>query len=322
MIKIINRYFVNSFFLLFILFLLGLGLLFSCAYRSENTDKASEGGSVSAEYSGALQSPPMASAHEEQTRPSSPENRQGARDNTDNTATQLNAPSSPLAPKIIYTAQLALQVQDLKSIEKQLPLLLATFQGYIANQRYQKLADRQSLFYTLRVPASFFDSVLQNLCAQALYVSQKSVTGEDVSQLYYDLQVRLESKKKALGQYQAILKKAQNVKEILEIEDRLRVALEEIDALEGQARYYSNRIAFATIEVEFYSIDSSGSLPENSFFIRAGRALEQGWEGVVEAFIGLLYLWPILFLGLVVFFLIRRYKKARALNRAIKPPSK
>jgi hypothetical protein len=325
MIKKINWYVLNSFSLLSILFLLGLCFPLSCAHRSENIEKASEEGSVSAEYSGGLsQSSPMAAAEKGEAMPSPPQNRQGDKDNA---ATQLNEPRvneprGAFAPKIIYTARLELQVKDLSQVEKKLPLLLVQTQSYIANQRYERFSDKQSLFYTLRVPVSFFDSVLQNLAAQAIYVSHKSITGEDVSQLYYDLETRLASKKKALAQYQSILQKAQNVKEILEVEDRLRVIQEEIEALEGQARYYNNKIAFATIEVEFYRIDSSGSLPENSFIIRAGRALEQGWEGVVGAFIGLLYLWPILLLAFTVFFFIRRYKKARgARNRTIKPPS-
>jgi hypothetical protein len=309
--KTIDNRLAQAFFLFFLIFLLGGG----CANRREEAVNFSEGKNAHMEYSDAARTSSMAAGQE--IEPTPQENR---RSFNDDAVIQLNASKDSPASKIIYTAKLELQVQDLDPIEKQLPLLLTRFQGYIANQRYQKLADRQSLFYTLRVPVSFFDSVLQNLCAQALYVSQKSITGADVSQLYYDLEIRLDSKQKALAQYQAILQKAQNVKEILEVEDRLRIVQEEIDALEGQIRYYSNRIAFATIEVEFYRVDSMGSFPESSFITRAVKALEQGWEGVVGAFTGLLYIWPILLLALTVFFLIRRYKRVRsARNRAIKP---
>ncbi|MCS6905587.1 MAG: DUF4349 domain-containing protein [Bacteroidia bacterium] len=218
---------------------------------------------------------------------------------------------NPYSPKVIYTANLKLQVEDLKKIENLISALLKQQQGYISQQRYEQPTGRKSLFYILRVNAAAFDSVIQKLCSWATFIQHKSLEGNDVSREYYDIETRLASKKSALEQYKTILQRANTVKEILEVEDRLRVIQEEIEALQGQIRFYEHSIVYATIYVEFYKLEASSGLPENSFIYRIGKAFLKGWELLGDVIIGILHIWPLGIIAIFLYFLVRKKLSAK-----------
>ena len=57
---------------------------------------------------------------------------------------------------------------------------------------------------------------------------------------FIDLETRLENKRNYLKRYNDLLLKANSIKEILEIEEKIRALEEEIESATGQLKYLSD----------------------------------------------------------------------------------
>ncbi|MBC7641447.1 MAG: DUF4349 domain-containing protein [Flavobacterium sp.] len=102
--------------------------------------------------------------------------------------------------------------------------------------------DDQSIFrnVVVRVPSQNFDIFLNEICSGIAYFDRKEISSKDVTEQYIDIDARLKAKKILEARYSELLKKANKVSEMIEIEPQLATIREEIDAKEGQLRYMKN----------------------------------------------------------------------------------
>ncbi len=77
------------------------------------------------------------------------------------------------------------------------------------------------------------------------------VRGEDVTEEYLDLRIRLDNLEKARLRYLDLLNKAQNVGETLAVEKELERITMEIERLKGRIGYLERVVRFSTIQVVF-----------------------------------------------------------------------
>ncbi len=112
------------------------------------------------------------------------------------------------------------------------------------------LSQRSSNALTVRVPAKEFGAAsdfIRNLSK----VKYENVTAQDITMQYSDLKIRLDVQQKMLARYQDLLKKADSVKDAVEVERELGRITERVEQLKGQIRYYDNQVSFSTINVNF-----------------------------------------------------------------------
>jgi len=217
--------------------------------------------------------------------------------------------------KLIYTARLRLKVEKLDAAAKSVREIVANSGGYISRERASRGSASRRISFSLRIPQGSFRDSLGALEKLAKVVASKSVTADDVTEKFFDIQTRLRSKRAAEKQYLAIMRRARNVKEILAVQSHLRSLQEEIEVMEGSLRYLSNQVSFSTIHLTIYTYDwTPGS--ERGFFDRLWQALYRGWKEVLNAILGLVSAWPfILLLSALVFFGVkyaRKYMKKKS----------
>lgn len=147
--------------------------------------------------------------------------------------------------------------------------------------------------------------------------------GNDVTEEFYDLTARLENKRKAEKRYQEILASAKTTKDILEVEQALTNAREEIERMEGRKRFLEDQVALSIINVnlhEPYPLVASGPY---GFLAQMRRGVERGLTGFAEVLgacitfviAGL----PIFILLFILFWFVKRHRrksKAAALAKS------
>lgn len=101
---------------------------------------------------------------------------------------------------------------------------------------------------TIQVTAQNLDAALNDLAVLGK-VQSKSVTGNDVTEEYADLEIRLENAQAARKRYLELLAQAENVSAALMVEKELERLNKEIDLLEGQKRYLEQNINFSSITI-------------------------------------------------------------------------
>jgi hypothetical protein len=211
--------------------------------------------------------------------------------------------------KIIRTATLRLRVDDYAETRLALDTLVARHNGYIASESETNYDARIENTMTIRVAAHRFQALLDTLLALAEGVEQKEVQAEDVTAQFVDIQARLHAKQVAEARYLDILRQARNVEEILSVENQLRAIREEVESTEGQLRYLRDRIAYSTLTLTFY--EGTSGLERPGFFRELGRALEDGWQGLLALLVAAVTVWPLWLILAALVWLGRRWWRRR-----------
>jgi hypothetical protein len=142
---------------------------------------------------------------------------------------------------LIYTANLTMAVyqveQGLTAVEK------------IAHDLGGYLAARTDRTITIRVPRAQFEKAL-DLITPAGDVLHREIKAEDVTDEFFDLEVRLRNARAMRDRLAKLLQQAA-VKEALDIEKELSRVTEEIERIEGKLKLFRHRVAYSTLNVAF-----------------------------------------------------------------------
>jgi hypothetical protein len=222
--------------------------------------------------------------------------------------------SEDISQKLVRTGTINFQSEDIEKDYSKIKSMLGGFNAYLENENQFNDNYRKSYNLQIRVPSEKYDSLLQAIAKIAYRVESKNSNVDDVTERYYDLQNRIQNKKELEIRYREILSKANQVKDILEIERNLNEVRSDIEMMEGQFNYLSKQIKFSSLQVQFYEElpYELNSPKKKGFWVRVFNALDNGWQVFLTVLIGLVTLWPFYIAGagilILVIYLKRRNK--------------
>lgn len=103
---------------------------------------------------------------------------------------------------------------------------------------------------TVRVPSARLDEAMTRIKTGVGSVESESVSGQDVTQTYIDLQSRLTNLEAAEVQLRGILTEARKTEDVLAVYSQLVSTRGEIETIRGQIQYYDEAAAFSAITVD------------------------------------------------------------------------
>jgi len=212
--------------------------------------------------------------------------------------------------KIIKTAYLTIEVQDIPGTIESIKGLVAANGGYISSTNIQKRYNNQlSGTVVLRVPQAEFDNILAGVKEYGT-VKSISTQGEDVTEQYVDLQAQKTSYQNQLAQYNAIMKKAEKVEDVITVQEQIDRVQTELDRLEGRLRYLNSRIDLSTITVNLEEPEPVGGETGYNFVSTINNGIK-GFFGMIDALIVILFtILPLIILGCAGYG-IYRWKKGK-----------
>lgn len=154
-------------------------------------------------------------------------------------------PAGQQERKLIKTGSISLEVEQLASAEEAVLEWCQSFGGYVASS----FNHETNAAFTVRIPAVHFDAAMA-AAGNLGRVRSRNVSTQDVSEQFYDLQTRLDTRKILRDRLQAYLTQAANMEDLLGIERELNSTLTEIESMEGRMRRLSNQIDYSTITVD------------------------------------------------------------------------
>lgn len=208
--------------------------------------------------------------------------------------------------KIIKTAQLRFETQDLQTSFSSINKATKTYKAYIQNDNSG--SDYGSIYrnITLRVPNTNFDAFIAEISKGVSHFDRKEISAQDVTEEFVDVEARLKAKRTLENRYLEILKKANKISEILEIEKQLSLIREEIEVAEGRLKYLQNRVSMSTISIEMYTEKPEGTGTTVSYGSKMWNAVKSGFNGLSSFFLGMLHIWPFILIFVVLIFFVRR----------------
>ncbi len=192
---------------------------------------------------------------------------------------QPGTTSALLNRKMVARASLALVVADAAETIRSIETIVGDAGGFIsdANLFNQYSGDTPVLAgnVTLRVPAEALDETMTRLEALALQVGNRTITREDVTDQYTDLDAQLRNLEATEEELRAMLTTMRErpdatADDILAVFNQLTAIRGQIEQVQGRRNMLDNLIGLSTIEVSL-SPDAA-SLP----------VVETGWRPVVE----------------------------------------
>lgn len=200
-------------------------------------------------------------------------------------------PGAPGAtePMIARTANLTLVTKDFDASRAAIERIARQHQGYIAKLEASGSAgSARTLNAMLRIPASQLDQALGELKQQGRVV-QESLSGEEVTRQYADLNARLSNARVTEQRLNAILSnRTGKVSDVLEVEQEIARVRGEIERMDAERKNLENRVSYATVEVtltEDYKAEIN--VPPPSTGTELWNAAVAGYQTVVDNAVGL-----------------------------------
>jgi len=226
---------------------------------------------------------------------------------------QPNEKQTKVQSSIIKTANYRFQVENVDTSTKNIESIVKQYGGAVSDMNLITISSEVSNTFTIRVPSQNFEQLMNALGADALFTNFKRISTEDVSEEFVDIESRLKTKKEVRDRYVDILKnKAKTVTDVLKAEEQIRILQEEIEAKEGRLRYLQSKVSFSTIHLEIYQRVTFQETPdvfEKPYVVKAKQGFFNGWSIIVGLSLFLVNIWPLLFLGIVIFWRRRWIKK-------------
>ncbi len=111
-----------------------------------------------------------------------------------------------------------------------------------------------------------------------------------------------------LKKYNDLLKQAKSVKDILEIENHIRVIEEEIESTTGRLKYLNDQVAFSTLDLNIIK-HKEQSQKSISLSERLGQALSGGWSGFIDFIVLIVRIWPVWILVVMFIYGLKMFRR-------------
>lgn len=223
--------------------------------------------------------------------------------------------------KMVYTASIQAETQDYDACTAALEDLVDRLGGYLEYASSDSRGDgSRSASYTVRVPAKEFRGFLKTV-GEISHVTSQDQNAENISERYYDTESRLETQKTKMERLQALLSKAENMEDIIDLENAISETEYQIEQLTGSLRHYDSLVDFATIDVRLREVLRLTTVEEAppTFGSRLGNAFTDGLRSfgdfLQDVAVYLAYNWTWMVLLALVILLVVKVSKRRQAQR-------
>lgn len=229
---------------------------------------------------------------------------------------------------VIRNANLSLLVSNPVEVNDRIAALAASLNGFVVSSNvYQASTDAagnkiMQASITFRVPSDQLDAALAQVRALAVEVQSESITGQDVTAEFTDLEARLRNLEATEAQLVNIMDRATKTEEVLAVFNQLTYIREQIEQVRGQMKYYSESAAMSAVTVALIPdalaqpIEVGGWKPQG-VAKEAIEALVRAFQGLATAAIWIaIYVLPmVLVIGLPLYIvgrlIARRLRKPK-----------
>ncbi len=221
-----------------------------------------------------------------------------------------------MSGKVIKSASISVEVNK-GEFEKTLFDITALAQnnnGFVSNSQSYSDSDGAltSGYIQIRVEQSGFDAVI-NMIKEMGTVKSISMSGQDVTQEYVDLQSRLKNLQAQEEVLLELMRQSKNVKDSVEVQRELSFVQGEIEIIKGRMNYLDNMVSYSTIDISIAEPKPITSPSGGSFM----ESVRNGLRGALNLLRGmvmvLIVISPLLVIAGIIIIIV--WQSIRARNR-------
>jgi hypothetical protein len=156
---------------------------------------------------------------------------------------------------VIRNANLTLVVEDPAVSAEEIADLAEALNGFVVNSNVYQTTFAEGVFatqasITIRVPAERLDEALDEIKQDVVEVRSETISGQDVTQEYTDLESRLRNLEAAEMELREIMASLTRAEEVLSVYQNLRQVREEIEVIKGRMQYFEQSARLSAITID------------------------------------------------------------------------
>ena len=223
------------------------------------------------------------------------------------------------AKKIIKQGDISFESNNITATRKKILCSLKKLGGYTVEDNETTNNEEGRKEYTLKVliPAKNFDLLLDTVSSSAYKIDSKNISVTDVTTKFIDITTRLNNKKILEGRYLDLLRKGSKISDLLEIENKLSEIRSDIESTQGQLNYLNKQVDYSSLDITFYTKQVLQADKGIGFGYKLKTAILDGLGLLQNLFFGIISLWPLILLVVIIYVLIKRWRKRRRLRAAV-----
>ncbi len=189
--------------------------------------------------------------------------------------------------KIIKDGRVGMRVSDLVNTISRIDTLINHYVGYYANEKLTNSEWEIAYHLKIRIPSAHFMRFISDTESGEGEILYKEIDARDITDQFIDLETRLDNKRNYQKRYNDLLIKANSIKEILEIEEKIRALEEEIESTTGQLLYLSDLVDYSTLDLTISQQRTFKYNPakRDKFSEKVRQSFSKGWFGLVDFFL-------------------------------------
>ncbi|MFJ2029837.1 DUF4349 domain-containing protein [Streptosporangium sp. NPDC087985] len=217
---------------------------------------------------------------------------------------------------IIYVAETTVRVKDVTAAADRARQIVTTAGGYLASEKSEDYSDVEgSAQLVFKVPPGRYPDVLNRLGKELGTRQSLQQNTEDVTEQIADVESRLKSAKSSLDSLRTLLKRADTIGQVLNVEREISSREADLESLQARQKTLASQTSLATLTLNLVGPAVVITEPEDgpSGFL---GGLRSGWKGFVTAVkvgltvLGVLLPWLIVIVPLwLVVLWVRRTRK-------------
>ena len=177
--------------------------------------------------------------------------------------------------KVVKTANLGLRSEEVRQSAARAQQVAATAGGTVLSSRVYRNDGSVTADLVLSVPYEEFERVLDELRGLGEKVTTDSISGQDVTEEYVDLESRERNLRATEESLLRLYDRAENVEEALSIQRELTTVRGEIELVQGRIKYLDQRSAYSQITLNIQPVTSP---PPPKPTWDPGEVVEQAWD--------------------------------------------
>lgn len=182
---------------------------------------------------------------------------------------------------VIKNASVSLQVENVADAEARVRARAEQLGGYVVSVQTSGSDAYLSSVITFRVPADRFEEALTGVEGLARKVLSRSVSGDDVTEEFVDLEARLRNLEATRDRLLDLLAKATRVEDALQVNQALSDVQGEIEQIQGRMKYLRESAAFSTISADLQPVPPPPTIIEPDGW-QPLRVAQEALAGLVE----------------------------------------
>ena len=222
--------------------------------------------------------------------------------------------------KIIKTANMSAETKNFDEFLSIVEGYLSEKGGYIENKEMNNNTDfaGRKCYLTIRIPETELDGLMKKIGENAT-VTYENIRANDVTDSYNDNERQIKVLETEQERLLELLKKAESLDDILEIESRLTQIRYELSSYEQQIEEYDDSVSYSTLSLNVSEVERETVAKDDSFFTKVSEgfmtSISDIGHGFTDIAVGFLSITPYLVLIaiilLVAYFVIKAIIKRK-----------